>query len=101
MFSYRLVDSSEEVNLILQRVHLGFQLNLVHVGAIYILQYKKDKEPVGIGDWSEEMAINHSATFNNMEEFKSHLLEENKLILHAGTLVNFIFISDKKNSAKR
>lgn len=37
-FSYRIVESSEEVNLILEGVYLCLQVNLVQVGTIYILQ---------------------------------------------------------------
>ena len=35
--TYRLKDSSQEVDLIYQTVCLGFKFNPVHVGSVYIL----------------------------------------------------------------
>lgn len=54
-FAYRLKDSSEEVDLILKGVNLGLQLNLVHVGAIYILL--EEKKIVSIGHFKLRATI--------------------------------------------
>jgi len=59
---------------------------------------QRTKEAIGRGDGSEEEAITHSTAVTDTAELNSHLLKENKLILHVGTLVDFIFISATNNS---
>lgn len=39
--TYLLIDRPEEVNLISQTLQLGLQLDLIHVGFIYILEGKE------------------------------------------------------------
>lgn len=38
--TYSLIDGPEEVDLILERISLGFKFHLVHVGSINILERK-------------------------------------------------------------